>query len=70
MIEFLNQILVWVETLGRDLFTSINAIAGLVYALPNILITYSTAIAELPTPILLYATLTITISVVFLIIGR
>ena len=70
MRHFLNQILVWVETLGRDLFTTINALAGLIYALPNIIITYSTAIAELPTPILLYATLTITISIIFLIIGR
>lgn len=70
MIELLNQIMVWVETLGRDLFTTVSALASFVYALPNIIITYGTAIAELPTPILVYATLTVTVSIIFLIIGR
>lgn len=70
MIELLNNIYIWIEVLIRDLLTSFEALLSIVKFAPEAILTYMEAVLYVPLQIRLYITIIVTLSLIYLLIGR
>ena len=70
MVDALNSILSFFEMIGQFVLYLINGLAQLFMMIPSAFAMLTVSIGTLPSVLLAFATVAISISIIFLIIGR